>query len=79
MLPDLFPIFDANVCRAIFGNDRVEDYNKYHAYLFALQDYLEYDPSADAIFELAAQIKLPPLRIVDVVLFQDGINESKHG
>lgn len=77
MFPDLFPIFDSNVCQALYGNDRVEDYNKYHAYIFSLQNFLENEPVAEAIFRAAQETKLPVLRVVDLVLFQDGINQSR--
>lgn len=76
IFPDLFPILDSNVCKALYGNDRVEDYSKYHAYMFALQDFLEYEPEAGALFRVAQDAKLPLLRIVDLVLFQEGIESS---
>jgi len=76
MLPELFPIFDSNVCKALYGNDRVEDYNKYHAYIFALLDFLEYEPEAGVLFRAAQDTKLPLLRVVDLVLFQEGIDNS---
>lgn len=77
MFPNLFPIFDSNVCQALYGNARVEEYNKYHAYIFSLQDFLRDEPVTEAIFRVAQETKLPVLRVVDLVLFQDGIHKSR--
>ncbi|MEK5645853.1 hypothetical protein BK138_32225 [Paenibacillus rhizosphaerae] len=77
MFPELLPIFDKNVCKALYGNSLVEDYYKYHAYIFSLQDYLENEPEAQVIFDIARSTKMPVLRIVDQLLFQQGINEFK--
>lgn len=74
MLPELFPIFDKQICKAVFGSDRIEDYYKYHAYIFALQDYLNDEAAAEPLFQYARQYNLSPLRIVDLIVLQDGLN-----
>ncbi|GAX90041.1 hypothetical protein [Effusibacillus lacus] len=71
MFPGLFPIFDSNVCRVLYGNEYIEDYIKYHAYVFALQDYLSGGKYSREILVEAERANLPPLRLVDLVLFNE--------
>lgn len=72
LFPDLFPIFDSKVCKTLYGNGTSTNYIKYHAYVFALQDFLK-KPEAQELFKLVEKTELPILRVIDIVLFQDDI------
>ena len=65
MFPELFPIFDTKVCQMLFGNKHYS-YNKYCAYIFALQDFLR---NNSEIINIALENEMSPLRLVDLILF----------
>jgi hypothetical protein len=52
MLPNLFPIFDTKVCKQLFGTTH-QTYEKYHAYVFELQQFLEQSHVASYINSIA--------------------------
>lgn len=68
MCPSLFPIFDSKVCNQLYGTTN-QTYKKYHAYVFAVQEFLNISEVSPYIFNIAQKMDLSPLYIIDQVLF----------
>lgn len=68
MCPGLFPIFDTKVCNKIFGTN-YQTYDRYNTYIFSLQQYLEEGTEAAHIKEIANNLGVSPLYIIDLVIF----------
>ncbi|WP_066320492.1 hypothetical protein [Bacillus sp. FJAT-29814] len=68
MCPNLFPIFDTKVCKQLFNTTR-KTFERYHAYVFGLQKFLQEGESAPYINTIANQMDLSPLYIIDFVIF----------
>jgi hypothetical protein len=67
MCPHLFPIFDTKVCKQLFGTTR-QTYERYHIYVFGLQQFLQQSEVGSYILSLAEKMELSPLYIVDLVI-----------
>lgn len=68
MCPSLFPIFDTKVCKQLFGTTR-QTYERYHMYVFCLQQFLQETKVGSYILSLAKEMDLSPLYIIDLVIF----------
>lgn len=68
MCPSLFPIFDTKVCKQLFGTTR-QTYERYHMYVFGLQQFLQQSKIGTYIQSLAKELNLSPLYMIDLVIF----------
>lgn len=70
MCPNLFPIFDSKVCKKIF--EAKQSYARYHAYVFALQEFLEQQSEVSSyIVSIAQEMGVSPLYIIDYMVFNN--------
>jgi hypothetical protein len=76
MLPDLFPIFDKNVCKILFDSE-INNEIKYSRYIFALQDVLN---RKTFVLNYAKDHNISPLKVIDNILFHVEIrfNDTIH-